>query len=92
MENALIPYSDESGEPDGPELQFTPDLVKYRRWFDAYETNKADEITEQQTFSIITPSNGRRRRRPSYANAVKRRSSITASRARSISWLVSSSA
>jgi len=50
LENALIPYSDESGEPDGPELQFTPDLVKYRRWFDAYETNKADEITEQQTF------------------------------------------
>ncbi len=47
MENALVPqtYAAEAKEP-----VWTPDLVKYRRWFDAYETNKQNEIDEQRTF------------------------------------------
>lgn len=46
MENALVPH-DESmvQEP----AAFTPDLVKYRRWFNAYETNKDFEIEERRT-------------------------------------------
>lgn len=36
--------------PETEEPVFKPDLVKYRRWLNAYETNKEDEIREQQTF------------------------------------------
>lgn len=31
------------------EIQWQPDLTQYRRWFNAYESNKKDELDEQRT-------------------------------------------
>ena len=39
----------EAGRTDTAPDAFKPDLCKYKRWFNNYETNKTDEIEEQLT-------------------------------------------
>lgn len=51
MANALTVVDERAATPLQPveQSQKQPDLAKYRRWFNAYEANKQNEIAEQVT-------------------------------------------
>lgn len=45
---ALTPQTQQIDRMPDAETAWKPDLVRYRKWFNNYETNKSDELEEQQ--------------------------------------------